>query len=200
MNYLQLANTSALYAPLLQIPDEIVPFMEFLDKQNAKSFLEIGVCMGGTYFLWSHIVKGGGIKLGIELKNGPWGAPTEINEKMYGDLKRRIETMAPNSFLLYGNSSDKSSIDWVDNKLGKESLDFIFIDGDHSYEGVKRDYYNYLPFVKEGGFIAMHDIKDTQRHREAGCTVGNFWKELKGDKIEFVDNTYDWGGIGVVKL
>lgn len=36
-------------------------------------------------------------------------------------------------------------------------FDFIFIDGDHSYEGVKRDCENYLPKLKRGCCVSFHD-------------------------------------------
>ena len=39
----------------------------------------------------------------------------------------------------------------------KESFDFVWVDGDHSYEQVKRDIVNYLPLVRKGGFIGGHD-------------------------------------------
>lgn len=38
------------------------------------------------------------------------------------------------------------------------SLDFVYIDGDHSYEGAKNDCIHYLPKVRSSGFIAGHDI------------------------------------------
>lgn len=44
------------------------------------------------------------------------------------------------------------------NEFKNDSVDFIFIDGDHSYDAVKRDVINWLPKVKSGGVIAMHDI------------------------------------------
>lgn len=37
------------------------------------------------------------------------------------------------------------------------SLDFVFIDADHSYGGCLRDIKAWLPKIKEGGFIAGHD-------------------------------------------
>jgi len=42
--------------------------------------------------------------------------------------------------------------------LNGEPLDFLFIDGDHTYEGVKRDFEMYSPLVRNGGIIAFHDI------------------------------------------
>lgn len=37
------------------------------------------------------------------------------------------------------------------------SLDLLFIDGDHSYEGVKADWNAYNQFLKPGSFIVFHD-------------------------------------------
>ena len=42
-------------------------------------------------------------------------------------------------------------------KFEPESMDFIFVDGDHSYEGVKKDCHVYYPFLKKGGFFCGHD-------------------------------------------
>ena len=37
------------------------------------------------------------------------------------------------------------------------TIDFLFIDGDHSYEGCSTDLAAWLPFIKQGGWIAFHD-------------------------------------------
>lgn len=201
MNYQQLANTAAISTgALLQLPNEIIPFMEYLDKQNAKNCLELGLCQGATFYIWCSILQAGGIKLGIDLPNGPWGATHIRSEKEMEQNKHMFQTFAPNSYILYRDTKDKESIEWVKNKLGDTLLDFLFIDADHSYEGVKKDYYNYLPFVRKGGIIALHDIKDSKKHSEYQCEVSSFWKELKGEKMEFLDNDIDWGGIGVIKV
>lgn len=39
-----------------------------------------------------------------------------------------------------------------------ESLDFVFIDGDHSYEGVVTDIAAWEPKIKRNGWIIGHDI------------------------------------------
>ncbi|AFY59442.1 putative O-methyltransferase [Synechococcus sp. PCC 6312] len=39
-----------------------------------------------------------------------------------------------------------------------ETVDLIFIDGDHSYEGCKEDVYNYVPWIlRPGGYFILHD-------------------------------------------
>jgi predicted O-methyltransferase YrrM len=44
------------------------------------------------------------------------------------------------------------------DKFEDNSLDFVYVDGDHTYEGVVRDIKMYLPKIKVGGFIAGHDL------------------------------------------
>jgi hypothetical protein len=39
------------------------------------------------------------------------------------------------------------------------SFDFIFIDGFHSYDQVKKDLNNYCGLIRKGGVIACHDYK-----------------------------------------
>jgi len=58
----------------------------------------------------------------------------------------------------YDNISliQKTSDDALKQLTGK-TFDFIYIDGIHQYENVKRDIINYLPMVKKGGVIGGHD-------------------------------------------
>jgi predicted O-methyltransferase YrrM len=37
-------------------------------------------------------------------------------------------------------------------------IDLLFIDGDHSYEGVLTDLTTWVPFLRAGGILAMHDV------------------------------------------
>lgn len=47
------------------------------------------------------------------------------------------------------------------SNIADESLDFCYIDGDHSYEGVKRDIELYYPKLKWGGVLGGHDFSGT---------------------------------------
>jgi len=51
----------------------------------------------------------------------------------------------------------RTTSDEAAKKFKPESIDFIFIDGDHSYEGVLKDCKTYYPFLKKDGFFCGHD-------------------------------------------
>ena len=54
--------------------------------------------------------------------------------------------------------SDIKSISWDAANLFKDnSIDFVFIDADHSYESVTKDINSWLPKIKKGGIISGHD-------------------------------------------
>jgi predicted O-methyltransferase YrrM len=55
---------------------------------------------------------------------------------------------------------------WNAVKTWKNPLDFLFIDGDHRYEGVLRDFNEWTPLLKVGGILAMHDSR-MGRHEAA---------------------------------
>jgi predicted O-methyltransferase YrrM len=87
----------------------------------------------------------------------------------------------------------------VERILGGEKVDFLFVDGDHTYEGVKRDFEMYSPLVRKGGIIAFHDI--CLHPPETRCEVSKFWNEIKhGYKyVEIVEDwSQKWAGIGVL--
>jgi len=39
------------------------------------------------------------------------------------------------------------------------SLDFLFLDGDHQYANVLRDFQQWTPLIKQGGILGMHDSR-----------------------------------------
>ena len=83
--------------------------------------------------------------------------------------------------------------------MNGEKLDFLFIDGDHTYEGVKKDFEMYSPLVRNGGIIAFHDI--CPHPPEKKCEVSKFWNEIKQRYkcVEIVEDwRQNWAGIGVI--
>jgi predicted O-methyltransferase YrrM len=83
--------------------------------------------------------------------------------------------------------------------LNGKKIDFLFIDGDHSYLGVKKDFELYAPLVKRGGIIAFHDIVPSFLCPEV--KVHKFWNEIKINyryKEIVKDPNQDAYGIGVL--
>ena len=91
----------------------------------------------------------------------------------------------------------------VKGLLNGDQLDFLVIDGDHRYAGVRRDFDLWSPLVKKGGFVALHDIVP---HKKLGntCEVDRFWRELKAQRpgaFEIVaDRAQGWAGIGILPV
>lgn len=65
----------------------------------------------------------------------------------------------------------------------KDKIDMMFIDADHSYEGVKLDVESWYPHMKSGGYMYFHDAD------ESSAGVFQLTKELGKDK-RFSDLTY----------
>ena len=66
--------------------------------------------------------------------------------------------------------------------LGDYPIDFLFIDGDHRYAGVKKDYKLYSDLVRPGGLIALHDIRPNP---EANTVeVFKLWNEIKTTEVK----------------
>ena len=72
--------------------------------------------------------------------------------------------------------------------LNEQQFDFVYIDGLHTYEGVKTDIINYLPKVKDGGVIGGHDYTNQHEHLVGVYKAVN---EMFGapDKV-FKDNSW----------
>lgn len=68
------------------------------------------------------------------------------------------------------------------------SLDFVFIDADHSYEGCKADIEAWAPKVREGGWISGHDYDNPGTDMGVKQAVSEF---AKGKSVELGDN-FTW--------
>jgi predicted O-methyltransferase YrrM len=98
-----------------------------------------------------------------------------------------------------GKSSEV--IESVKELLNGELADFLFIDGDHSLQGVSYDWKAYKELVRPGGLVAFHDINAADVFFESWEHGGvpRFWRELETEKQEITVGA-DWGGIGVVRV
>ena len=53
--------------------------------------------------------------------------------------------------IIVGDSADTASAH------KNESLDFVFVDGDHSFLGIAKDFGSFYPKLKRGGIMGGHD-------------------------------------------
>jgi len=76
--------------------------------------------------------------------------PQEEHEAGYQHAKLRLEPYGKRAIILR-KTSDEAINDIP------EGVDFVFVDGHHSYEQVSKDIANYFPKIKQGGILAGHD-------------------------------------------
>lgn len=90
--------------------------------------------------------------------------------------------------LLRADSHAVSSLKFVEKTLAGNKLDFIFIDGDHTYDKVKKDHEMYGTLAKSDGVIAFHDIVPGNDYYVGGSP--EFWNEInqKYRHVEIVEN------------
>ena len=76
-------------------------------------------------------------------------------------------------------SADKGwrAMFWKD--WDKDKIKLLFIDGDHSYEGVKKDYELFWPKLEKGGFIVFHDATVKRWGKLKGFGVWKLINEIK---------------------
>jgi len=169
---------------------EILALLRILKQASPQRILEIGTASGGTLFLFTRIAAADAQLVSIDLPGGPGGGgypPWKI--PLYQEFPlpgQRLE-------LIRDNSHDPAVLARVAELVGDRGLDFLFIDGDHSYDGVKRDFEMYGSFINPTGLIAFHDI-DYSRD------VRRFWDEVKVERHfqEIRDEHGQTFGIGLI--
>ncbi len=75
--------------------------------------------------------------------------------------------------------------------------DYIYIDGDHSYEGVKTDYQLFWKKLNRGGFMVFHDVSVKTQKGLPKFGVWKLWKEIKGNKLTFSKPKHS--GLGIIQ-
>jgi predicted O-methyltransferase YrrM len=179
-----------------QVKEELTQFLKIVASQDPKTVLEIGTSTGGTLFALSKLVNPQSLIISIDLPGGKFGGGySGWRTQYYKSFATKRQSMK----LVRQNSHSKSTLQKIKNILAGRKLDLLFIDGDHTYLGVKRDFEIYSGLVRKGGIIAFHDI--AVEPPESGCEVHKFWAELKRQfpHKEIIENpNQGWAGIGII--
>ncbi len=177
----------------LQVESEIFSLINKIRKRKPRIVCEIGTASGGVLYLLTRFSSPSATIISIDLPQGKFGGGypgwkipiyssfTQNNQKMH---------------LIRSDSHKSETLEKLKSILSDKKIDFLFIDGDHTYEGVKKDFEMYKALVQEGGIIAFHDIVYGPEKNTGGVPI--FWQEIKKDfSYEEIVNDWNQGGYGI---
>jgi predicted O-methyltransferase YrrM len=182
----------------LQLREEFVRLLEIVRELQPRRLVEIGTAAGGTLFLFTRVAAPDAVLVTVDLpRGGPFGGGYPRSSipllRSFARPGQRIELVRRDSQLA-------ETAREVSRRAGGP-VDFLFLDGDHRYDGVRRDYELYEPLVRPGGLVALHDVADAPL--DLVGDVPRFWRELASsglDTEEIVTGAPGGGyGIGLVR-
>ncbi len=197
-SYLELYQFAQQEFGVLQVESEITSVLEFVASQKPVVVGEIGLKHSGNSFLFTQAFQETQCFIGLDL---------QLNNT------EKVKALAPGISqyeFLEGGSYEPQTIQNVKSILNGRQFDFLFIDGDHSYDGAVADFLSYYSLVKPGGFIGFHDIVPDEvakfgvKPEESQCYGGDvykIWKKLcpHFEHHEFVESWEQIGfGIGII--
>lgn len=139
---------------------------------DGARFVEIGTFLGKSASFMANEIKASGKVISFETIDTFKGSPTELEGKhkyyseidVYQRAKNNLKDLPAR--ILVGES-----VKWSE-QYEDASLDFVFIDGSHVYEDVKRDIEAWLPKVKPGGYIGGHDFDNNDVKKAVVEVIG----------------------------
>jgi predicted O-methyltransferase YrrM len=177
----------------IQIDKELAALVRDVRDLNPATVLEIGTAQGGTLFLWSRLAQPNATIVSIDLPGGKFGGGYTNRRAV---LYRRFPAKSQQLHLLREDSHALPTFQKAKQLFSGKPVDLLFVDGDHTYEGVKKDWEMYSELVRPGGMIVFHDIAgnydDTQ--------VKKLWDSIKSNykHNEYAVHPDGLYGIGVL--
>lgn len=169
-----------------QFAPEMNIFVSVLRAECVTSYLEIGSKFGGSLRTVGRSLPKSSRIVSVDLCRHGGDLPDCVHE---------LNQVGQVATLISGNSADPAVVSRV---AAHAPFDAIFVDGDHTLEGVTADWENY---GKMGRVVAFHDISWSRPPGWEGhrIHVPEFWNAVKGD-FPHMEIRLDRGnnGIGVL--
>lgn len=173
--------------PIIQWEDEFEPLLGLYRTRQPVAVLEVGTHQGGSLYHWLRNAAPGSTIVSID----DYAHPEVDRRSLYPDWTPAGVTL----HALAGDSHDSRTVavamEWA-------PYDWVFIDGDHSYAGVKADWENYGAMCQPGGVVCFHDITPAAGDDIA---VPKLWKQLRRQyRTDQIVGGAQGGGIGIVHI
>lgn len=139
--------------------------------------VEIGTAQGGS----AHLIINSTMSHNVSMYTYDIAPSKEAYENLRG-----LENVS-----ILAKSSVEGARQWPQECA--ESIDFLFIDGSHTLENVFNDFISWMPYVKQGGKVALHDYDPVQRGGFAHIGVKVFIDAIIN--LEILDDTEHIGRI-----
>jgi hypothetical protein len=152
--------------------------------------VELGTHWGESYFTFCQTVEECGLSClcyAVDHWRGDDHAG-RYGEEVFNEVSQYNDRYYRQFSYLLRKSFDDALSQFVD-----ESIDLLHIDGLHTYEAVSHDFRSWLPKVRKGGIILLHDI--SPKHQDFG--VWRLWDEIKAEFPDTFEFHHSWG-LGVV--
>ncbi|UPT65460.1 MAG: class I SAM-dependent methyltransferase [Sphingobacteriales bacterium JAD_PAG50586_3] len=182
--------------PWQHIP-EILEVAKLIDERKPKTILEIGTASGGTLFLSALLADPSALIVSIDLQYGMYGGGyPDWKIPLYKSFKQHNQQIE----LIQGDSHSAEIHEQLRKVLNGRKIDYLFIDGDHTYDGVKQDFEVYSQFLSDDAFVSFHDIV-SDKAPVPDHFVSVYWNDIKGNypHKEFIqDPNQNKLGLGVL--
>jgi predicted O-methyltransferase YrrM len=169
-----------------QVPSELRAFVALIREDAPSRLLEIGTAKGGTLYALACASAPTSRVLSLDVDQ-----PSAARLRLYRHFAGRGRTID----VLVGDSRLEATRAQALDFFRHQPLDVLFIDGDHAYESVKRDYELYGPLVRSGGIVALHDIVDGRDDLVGG--VPRLWRETSFVSHQELVESRAQGGYGI---
>ncbi len=162
--------------PAIQNPFELRQWLTLVHAARPpRTVVEIGSGAGGMFYAMAQLADPQATLVSIDLPGGGYGGGhSQVIDpvlRSFAGPEQRVELIRDRSFHY---STRRDLMRMLDGK----PIDLLFIDGDHSYGGVRADFEMYAPLCAADGLIALHDICVTPENSGRGFDVGIYWAEL----------------------